>query len=274
MPLFAIPFPVVDPIALELGPLVVRWYALAYIAGLLLGWWLAKRICRSEALWGSGWRPKADDVDDLIVFVAFGVIIGGRLGYVLLPYGFSHYVQNPIDALKIWHGGMSFHGGLVGAAVAVWLYAKRRAEPALPLFDLACSVAPIGLFFGRLANFINAELYGRVADVPWAMVFPNGGPDPRHPSQLYQAALEGISLFVIGQILVRSGALKRPGLVSGVFVAGYGIARVIGELFREPDAQLGYYASGLTMGMILSLPMIPLGLWLIARARRREPVAG
>jgi phosphatidylglycerol:prolipoprotein diacylglycerol transferase len=166
---------------------------------------------------------------------------------------------------------MSFHGGFLGAAIAIALFARTRALPALPIFDLASAVAPIGLFFGRIANFVNGELFGRASDVPWAMVFPNGGPEPRHPSQLYQAALEGLALFVIVQIAVRLGALKRPGFVGGLFVAGYGVARIIGEEFREPDAQIGFLPGGLTMGMALSIPMLLAGLAVMALAYRRRP---
>ena len=271
MPLFAIPFPMIDPIAVEIGPLAIRWYALAYIAGLLLGWWLAKRICARDAWWGPVRHPAPLDVDDLIVFVAFGVILGGRLGYVLF-YDLAQYIEHPLEALMLWHGGMSFHGGFVGAAVAVALFARRRDLPILPVFDLASAVTPIGLFFGRLANFINGELFGRPSDVPWAMVFPHGGPDPRHPSQLYQAALEGLVLFVLMQVLIRCGALKRPGLVGGAFVAAYALARIVGEQFRQPDAQIGYLAGGLTMGAVLSIPMLLAGLAVAALAlRRRAP---
>lgn len=269
MPLFAIAFPAIDPIAIELGPLAIRWYALAYIAGLLLGWWLAKRICAAERLW-SGTPPKPEDIDDLIVWVAFGLIFGGRLGYVLF-YDLPHYIEEPIEALKLWHGGMSFHGGFLGAALALTLFARSRKLPVFSVFDIAAAVTPVGLFFGRIANFINGELFGRPSDVPWAMVFPHGGPEPRHPSQLYQAALEGIALLVIVQVLVRAGALKRPGLVTGVFVAGYGVARIIGEFFREPDPQIGYLAGGLTMGMILSAPMVLIGVALAVFAARPKP---
>lgn len=272
MPLFAVAFPMIDPIAIEIGPLAIRWYALAYVAGFLGGWWLAKRIAGRDALWGATPHPKPIEVDDLIVFVAFGVILGGRIGYVLF-YDFALYIHEPLEALKLWRGGMSFHGGLIGAALGVALFARSRKLPILPVFDLASAVAPIGLFFGRLANFINGELFGRVSDVPWAMVFPNGGPEPRHPSQLYQAALEGVALFVLVQLLVRGGALKRPGLVAGLFVAGYAIARIVGELFRQPDAQIGFLAGGLTMGMLLSIPMLLLGLFVAARAMRRRAIA-
>jgi phosphatidylglycerol:prolipoprotein diacylglycerol transferase len=268
MPLFAIAFPAIDPIAIEIGPLAIRWYALAYIAGLLLGWWLAKRICAADRLWGAARHPSPVDIDDLIVWVAFGLILGGRLGYVLF-YDLPHYLEEPLEALKLWHGGMSFHGGFLGAALALTLFARRRTLPVFSVFDVAAAVTPVGLFFGRIANFINGELFGRPTDVPWAMVFPHGGPEPRHPSQLYQAALEGIVLFILVQLLVRAGALKRPGLVTGIFVAGYGAARIIGEFFREPDAQIGYLAGGLTMGMILSAPMVLIGAGLALYAARR-----
>jgi phosphatidylglycerol:prolipoprotein diacylglycerol transferase len=269
MPVFAIPFPIVDPVAVAIGPLAIRWYALAYIAGLLIGWWLAKRIAGADALWGPVRRPEPVAIDDLIMWVAFGVILGGRLGYVLF-YDPAHYLAEPVEALKVWHGGMSFHGGFLGAALGVALFARSRRLPALPIFDIACAVAPVGLFFGRIANFINGELFGRASDAPWAMVFPAGGPEPRHPSQLYQAALEGLVLFVLVQIVVRGGGLKRPGLVSGVFVAGYGVARIVGERFREPDAQIGFLAGGLTMGMLLSIPMVLIGLALSGLALRRR----
>lgn len=268
MPLFAIAYPMIDPVAVQLGPIAIRWYALAYIAGLLLGWWLAKRLCATDRLWGSTPHPKPLDIDDLIVWVAFGVILGGRFGYVLF-YDLPHYLANPLEALELWHGGMSFHGGFLGASLALGLFARQKGLPLMPVFDVAAAVTPIGLFFGRVANFINGELFGRVTDVPWAMVFPNGGPDPRHPSQLYQATLEGVALFVLVQILVRAGAFKRPGLVTGAFVAGYGLARIVGECFREPDAQLGYLAGGLTMGMLLSAPMVAIGIAVIAVALKR-----
>ena len=272
MPLFAIAFPMIDPVALQIGPLAIRWYALAYIAGLLIGWWLAKRIAGRDAYWGATAHPKPLDVDDLIVWVAFGVILGGRLGYVLF-YDFALYVEEPLEALKLWRGGMSFHGGLLGAALALALFARSRKLPVLPTFDLAAAVTPIGLFFGRIANFINGELYGRATDVWWGMVFPGGGPEPRHPSQLYQAALEGVCLFLLVQILARSGALKRPGLVTGAFAAGYAVARIIGEEFRQPDAQIGFLAGGLTMGMLLSIPMLLAGLALVVYAARRPAAA-
>ncbi|MFC5066760.1 prolipoprotein diacylglyceryl transferase [Flaviflagellibacter deserti] len=266
MPPIAIPFPEIDPIAFAIGPFAVRWYALAYVLGLLLGWWLCRRLIRAPQLWGR--KPPLDDagLDDFLVYIAVGVVLGGRLGYVLF-YNLSYYIEHPTEAFRVWEGGMSFHGGLLGTILAMWVMARRRGIDVRELFDLAAAVVPIGLFFGRIANFVNGELWGRVTDVPWAMVFPNAGPDPRHPSQIYQAGLEGIVLFVVMMTLVRKGGLKRPGLAGGVFLIGYGIARIIGEFFRQPDVQIGFLAGGLTMGMILSLPMILVGIALVATAR-------
>ena len=276
MPVFAIPFPVIDPVALSLGPLSVKWYGLAYVAGLLGGWWYARRLVASDPLWGGRARPKADELDDMLLFVALGVVLGGRLGFVLF-YDLARYLERPQDILAIWQGGMSFHGGLIGATLGLWLFARRRGHPALSVFDLAAAVVPIGLFLGRIANFINAELWGRPAPgLAWGMVFPNGGPLPRHPSQLYEAFAEGLVLFVVLALLVRAGGLKRPGLVAGVFGMGYGVARIVCEFFREPDPQLGFLfggsvdalSGGVTMGMLLSLPLFAAGLWLVLRARR------
>ncbi len=276
MPTFAIAFPVIDPVALQLGPLSVKWYGLAYVIGLLGGWWYARRLVAAEPLWAGRARPKVDELDDMLLFVALGVVLGGRLGFVLF-YDLARYLERPQDILAIWQGGMSFHGGLIGAATGLWLFARRRGYPALSVFDLAAAVVPIGLFLGRIANFINAELWGRPApDVPWAMVFPNAGPLPRHPSQLYEALGEGLLLFILLALLVRAGGLKRPGLVAGVFGMGYAVARIVCEFFREPDPQLGFLfgrsvdalSGGVTMGMLLSLPLFVAGLVLVLRARR------
>jgi phosphatidylglycerol:prolipoprotein diacylglycerol transferase len=263
--LFAIPFPAIDPVLVEIGPFVIRWYALAYIAGIVLGWRLARRLC---AL-----RPVAatpEQVDDFITWVTLGIILGGRLGYVLF-YRPGHYLSNPLEIFAVWQGGMSFHGGAAGVILAIVLFARRRGLDMLALADRTTAVVPIGLFFGRLANFINGELWGRATDVPWAMVFPHAGPEPRHPSQLYQAVLEGLVLFVVLRILThRHLALRRPGLVFGAFLAGYAVARILAERFRMPDPQLGFLFGGTTMGMLLSLPMLLLGLALLLHARRRE----
>ncbi|WP_293858782.1 prolipoprotein diacylglyceryl transferase [uncultured Alsobacter sp.] len=270
----AIPFPVIDPVLVQVGPFAIRWYALAYVVGLIGGWLYARRLAATEALWGGRVRPTAEHLDDLLVYAALGVVIGGRTGYVLF-YNLPFFLANPGEILAVWKGGMSFHGGLFGCALALVVLARRRGLPVLSLADVAAAVAPIGLLLGRIANFINGELWGRAADVPWAMVFPNGGPVPRHPSQLYEAALEGLVLFVVLALAIRGGALRRPGLVSGLFGIGYGLARIACEFFREPDAQLGYLFGGATMGMLLSLPLIAAGLVLVAYSRRaRRESAG
>jgi phosphatidylglycerol:prolipoprotein diacylglycerol transferase len=277
MPVFAIPFPVIDPVALQLGPLSIKWYGLAYVAGLLAGWWYCRRLVAAEGLWGGRPRPAPEQLDDMLLFVALGVVLGGRLGFVLF-YDLERYLARPQDILQVWQGGMSFHGGLLGAVVGLWLFAKRRGYPVLGIFDLAATVVPIGLFLGRIANFINAELWGRPApDVPWAMVFPHAGPVPRHPSQLYEALGEGILLFILLGLIARAGGFKRPGLIAGVFGMGYAVARIVCEFFREPDPQLGFLfgteggtGGGLTMGMLLSLPLFAAGLVLALRARRGE----
>jgi len=211
------------------------------------------------------------DYDDFIVWVTLGIILGGRIGYVTF-YSPGYFSQHPLEMLQLWKGGMSFHGGFTGCVVAVVLFAKARGVPMLSLGDVTCTVGPIGLFLGRLANFINGELWGRPTDVPWAMVFPTGGPLPRHPSQLYEASLEGILLFLLLFLLVRAGALRRPGLVIGAFAIGYAIARSFSELFREPDAQLGFLWGGLTMGMVLSVPLFLFGVVLVIIALRRPPL--
>ena len=265
MPVFALPFPVIDPVALQIGPLAIKWYGLAYVAGLLGGWWYARRLVLADGLWGGRTRPGADQLDDMLLFVAFGVVLGGRLGFVLF-----YDLERPQDIFAIWQGGMSFHGGLIGAATGLVLFARRRGVPVLSVFDLSAAVVPIGLFLGRIANFINAELWGRPApDVFWAMVFPNAGPVPRHPSQLYEAFAEGLLLFVLLGLVVRAGGLKRPGLVAGLFGMGYALARIACEFFREPDPQLGFLfgTSWLTMGMVLSVPLFLVGLFLVLQRK-------
>ena len=279
MPVFAIPFPMIDPVAVQLGPLAIKWYGLAYVVGLLGGWWYARKLVASDGLWGGRARPQAVELDDMLLFVAFGVVLGGRIGFVLF-YDLARYLERPQDIFAIWQGGMSFHGGLIGATLGLWLFAKRRGYPALSVFDLAAAVVPIGLLLGRIANFINGELWGRPApDFPFAMVFPNGGPLPRHPSQLYEAFGEGLLLFILVNLLVRAGGFRRPGFVAGVFSMGYAVARIVCEFFREPDPQLGFLfgtsvdalSGGITMGMLLSLPVFFAGLWLVLRSRREAP---
>jgi phosphatidylglycerol---prolipoprotein diacylglyceryl transferase len=266
--LSGIPFPDFDPVALQLGPIVIRWYALAYIAGLFGGLFYAKRLAANGVLWGGRTRPSGLDLDDLLLWATLGVIAGGRLAYVVF-YQPAYFAAKPLEALAIWSGGMSFHGGLAGATLAMFLFARARKLPFLAVADVVAMVAPLGLLLGRIANFINSELWGRVTTMSWGVVFPNGGPLPRHPSQLYEAATEGLLLLIVLWLAARGGALKRPGLVTGLFGAGYGLARIGCEFFREPDPQLGFLVGGFaTMGMLLSLPMVALGLWLILRSRR------
>src|SRR5215204_3316963 len=273
MPFLTIAFPVFDPIAIQIGPIAIRWYALAYIGGIVLGWIYARALLKNERLWGGPPPISLPQLDDFILWVTVGIIVGGRTGYVLF-YNLGFFAQHPAEIFEIWKGGMSFHGGFLGCVAAVMLFCRKNNIPILSLGDITTAVGPIGLFLGRLANFINSELWGREADpsLPWAMIFPNDRLQLlRHPSQLYQAALEGILLFTVLAVMIRMGALKRPGLVLGSFIAIYALARITGELFREPDPQLGFLWGGLTMGMLLSVPMIIAGLILIVLAWRKPP---
>lgn len=264
------PFPNIDPVAFNLGPLPIHWYGIAYVIGIMLGWYYARKLSLTDRLWPGDKSPVTPvHLDDFIVWAAVGIILGGRIGYILF-YDLGAVIDNPVRALQIWNGGMSFHGGLIGTTVAMLLFARRNGIPVWSMFDIIAAVAPLGLFFGRIANFINGELWGRLTDVPWAVVFPTGGPFPRHPSQLYEAGLEGIVLVIVLAVLIYSfKALKSPGVVTGVFVCGYALSRIFVEFFREPDAQIGYLVGNwLTMGMVLSTPMFLLGLWAVVRARR------
>jgi phosphatidylglycerol:prolipoprotein diacylglycerol transferase len=270
MPFLSLTFPAFDPVLVTIGPFAIRWYALAYIAGIVFGWLYARQIIKSQRLWGGPSPVSLPQMDDFILWVTLGIILGGRTGYVLF-YNPAHFAAHPAEIVQLWKGGMSFHGGFLGCVIAVAAFARHHRIPILSLGDITCAVGPIGLFLGRIANFINSELWGRPTDVPWGIVFPNGGPAPRHPSQLYEAGLEGLVLFALLAVMIRAGALKRPGLIVGAFATFYGVARITGELFREPDPQLGFLWGGLTMGMLLSLPMIAAGLILIARALKRPP---
>ncbi len=259
----ALEFPQIDPVAISLGPLDVRWYALAYLAGFLLGWRYIVYLIN-----GNGYdrleRPiKPDAVDDFLPWSILGVVLGGRIGYILF-YQFEFYAQYPMEIIKVWHGGMSFHGGAGGAIVAMVLYSRFKNIPLLKFSDLFCCAVPLGLFFGRIANFINGELFGRVSPARWAMVFPDGGPLPRHPSQLYEAALEGVLLFVVLFMLVRREFIRNhAGIISGVFLVGYGASRFIVEFFREPDVEIGYIMDMFTMGQSLCVPMMIAGFYLV-----------
>lgn len=267
-----IPFPAINPVLISIGPFSIRWYALAYIVGIIAGWFYARAIIASEKLWGGPAPLTMHDFDDFIIWITLGVILGGRTGYVLF-YNLPHFAEHPIEIVQLWNGGMSFHGGVTGCVIAIVLFALYRRIPMLSLGDVTAAVAPIGLFLGRVANFINGELWGRPTDVPWAMIFPNGGPIPRHPSQLYEASLEGVVLFIVLALLVRAGALKRPGILTGSFALGYGVARIAGELFREPDVQLGFLWGGLTMGMLLSIPLMIGGIAVLVFALLRPAIA-
>jgi len=261
-----IAFPEFDPVALQIGPLAIRWYALAYIAGIIAGWRIALVIAE---------RPprvcSRVQIDDFVAWITIAVIVGGRLGHVLF-YEPARYLANPLEIVFVWKGGMAFHGGVVGVIVAIVVFARRNAIPFLPLADLVGLVTPIGVFFGRIANFVNGELWGKPSGAPWAMVFPHDPTRlPRHPSQLYEAALEGLALFALLAFLAfATDARRRPGTIGGAFLAGYGTARAIAEVFREPD---GVFL-GISTGQWYSLPMILAGLWLIARARRRPRFEG
>jgi phosphatidylglycerol---prolipoprotein diacylglyceryl transferase len=311
MPLFAIPFPPLDPVAVALGPFVVRWYALAYIVGLLIGW----RYCLMLADRPPGLVARRD-IDDFLVWATLGVVLGGRIGFVLF-YNLPYYLDNPLQMFELWHGGMSFHGGALGVTIAIVLFSRARHVSIFALGDIVSEAIPIGLFFGRIANFINGELWGRATDVWWAVQFPSelltdpqkaaaaiegavkidprltsaeaivaayrDNPQirallaqiltPRHPSQLYEAACEGVLLFLLLLFAEHRGARRRPGVETGIFLAGYAVARMFCELFREPDAQLGFQILGTTRGQLLSIPVLVAGLVIIWWAKGKTPVA-
>jgi phosphatidylglycerol---prolipoprotein diacylglyceryl transferase len=274
MPLLLIDFPAFDPVAIWLGPFAIRWYALAYITGIVLGWLYGRALLKNERLWGGPAPISLPQLDDFILWVTIGIILGGRTGYVLF-YNLPFFIKNPVAIFELWNGGMSFHGGFVGCVAAVIWFCRVNHLPILSLGDITTAVGPFGLFLGRIANFINGELWGRAADpsLPWAMIFPRDEAHlPRHPSQLYEAGLEGLLLFVVLAVMVRFGALKRPGLILGSFILLYGLARIVSEHFREPDAQLGFLWRGLTMGMLLSVPMLIIGAILIVRAWRKPHI--
>jgi len=257
-----LPFPDIDPVLISFGPFSIRWYSLAYIAGLVLGWRLIRHLAVKPA-----YSIRPNKIDDFIVWATLGVILGGRIGYVLF-YNLSYFAENPGKVFMVWEGGMSFHGGLLGVFIATLLFCRQHKIAFFKLSDLLVCATPIGLFFGRIANFINAELFGRITDVPWGVVFPNGGPAPRHPSQLYEAALEGLLLFLVINIMARNSAVQnRGGFLTGTFLSGYAASRIFVELFRQPDAHIGFLLLGLTMGQWLSLPMLAAGIYIIFRSQ-------
>jgi phosphatidylglycerol:prolipoprotein diacylglycerol transferase len=257
-------------VALRIGPLAVKWYGLAYVAGLLLGRFYVKALLQKDRLWPSEKRPFTPErVDDLLLFLTVGVLLGGRLGYVLF-YQPQFFVTHPLEIVAVWNGGMSFHGALLASIIAVVLFARRVGANPWSVMDLAAAATPMGLFFGRLANFINAELWGRPSTVPWAMVFPDAGPMPRHPSQLYEALTEGLVLFaVLWWLTHRQQGLRSPGVIAGAFLVGYGLARSFCEFFREPDAGHILTVGPLTAGIFYSLPMVLVGILVIRAAGKR-----
>jgi phosphatidylglycerol---prolipoprotein diacylglyceryl transferase len=262
-------FPQFDPVIVQLGPLSIRWYALAYITGLVIGWRLVRRFARLVPVVATPLQ-----VDDFLTWATLGVVLGGRLGYVLF-YQPGVYLAHPAMILAVWEGGMSFHGGMLGVAIAIIVFCRRHAIPLLGFADRIAIVAPIGLGLGRCANFINGELWGRPAPdwLPWAMIFPRAGMVPRHPSQLYEALMEGVLLFAVMFVVSRRESVRaRFGMLTGIFLCGYAVARITAEYFREPDAFLGFLAFGATMGQILSIPMLLVGIWLIVRSRAHERV--
>jgi phosphatidylglycerol:prolipoprotein diacylglycerol transferase len=268
--MLALIFPPIDPVAVSFGPLVIRWYALAYLAGFVIGWRVCLKLARENPA-----GPKPEYYDDFLAWAVIGTVLGGRLGYILF-YQAEYYTAHPLEMLKVWHGGMSFHGGMIGVIAAAWIFTRRHKLDFFAFTDVLACVTPIGLGLGRVANFINGELYGRITDVPWAVVFPRGGEFPRHPSQLYEALLEGLVLFILMFFLSRLKHLRaRPGYLSGVFLFTYGVFRLSMEFFREPDQQIGFILGHATMGQLLCLPMIFFGLYLVfwteRRIRQRSP---
>lgn len=257
-------FPNIDPVIFSVGPLAIRWYGMMYLVGFLFALWMANRRAAKA---GSGWTK--DEVSDVLFYGFMGVILGGRIGYVLF-YQTASFLDNPLYLFRIWEGGMSFHGGLLGVIAAMFWFGRKTKRPFFAVADFVAPLVPVGLGAGRFANFINGELWGRVTDSPWGMVFPNAGPYPRHPSQLYEFALEGIVLFIM--LYFYSKKPKPLGAVSGLFLAGYGTFRFIIEFAREPDAHLGLLTAGLSMGQLLSLPMIILGVAFMAWAYVKHPV--
>ncbi|HVX36219.1 MAG TPA: prolipoprotein diacylglyceryl transferase [Hyphomicrobium sp.] len=270
-PLALLTYPNINPIAIEYGPISIKWYGLAYLAGLVLGWLYIRRLISTPKLWFADKAPMTlERVDDLLLYMTGAVIIGGRLGQVLL-YDPDFYFSNPAEIVKVWKGGMSFHGALIAAGLLILLFARQFKVPARSVMDLCCAAAPVGIFFGRIANFINSEHWGRVTTAAVGMVFPNGGPEPRHPSQLYEAVLEGLVMwFIIRFATHRMLALKRPGLVTGIWLVWYAIARATCEIFREPEPDHILNIGPFTAGQVYCLPMLLIGIYLIWSARRSE----
>ncbi|WP_152046042.1 prolipoprotein diacylglyceryl transferase [Aureimonas psammosilenae] len=269
-------YPQIDPVFLQIGPVALHWYGLAYVAGILCGWLYGRHLVSNKRLWPNGVSPiTPENIDDFIVWITFGIILGGRIGSVLF-YDFDRYLANPLAIFAVWEGGMSFHGGLVGVVVAMIGFAWKSRVPLFSLIDVVAASVPFGLFFGRVANFVNGELWGAPTNVPWAMIFPTGGEIPRHPSQLYEALLEGIVLWLILRVATHHFKMfKRPRFVGALFIGLYGAMRIFVEFFRMPDAQLGYLygTDWFTRGMELSVPMLLVAAWGLATAKPRAYAA-
>src|ERR1700737_138107 len=251
MPVFILPFPAIDPVAISVGPFIVRWYALAYIFGFFGCWAYASALLRKDRLWSDTPRPNPQSLIDLALYAMLGTVIGGRLGQVIF-YEPSYYAAHPLEIIAIWQGGMSFHGGLIGVLLAIWFFAYRFKISFLTVADLVATVCPLAIFLVRIGNFINSEHWGRPTDVPWAVVFPEADAQPRHPSQLYEAALEGLLLLMILGIVAQKGGFRYPGLLTGLAALGYALARIAMEFFREPDPQIEQPPYGLTRGWVSS----------------------
>lgn len=269
------PFPNIDPIAFSIGPLAIRWYALAYLVGIAFAFFYGRLLIRQKPIWHKSTPPMtAPQLTDFVFWAIIGVIVGGRFAYVVfysLLVGSDYFITNPLAIFAVWEGGMSFHGGLIGVALAAIFFARYIKQSPLSTLDLMAAIAPIGLFLGRIANFINGELYGRITKLPWGVVFPDGGPYPRHPSQLYEGLLEGLICFIILRIATHNlTALRRPGLVAGLFAIIYASARILVEFVRQPDAHIGLLPYGLTMGMALSIPVGLIGIALVINAARTK----
>ncbi|CAN5676170.1 prolipoprotein diacylglyceryl transferase [soil metagenome] len=260
------PFPDIDPVLIHIGPFAIRWYALGYVAGILIGWRYITSMARNQARWPLRGAPASvAQIDDLILWLTLGIIVGGRLGHVFF-YTPALVLTDPLEVFKTWHGGMSFHGGVLGVLIATLLFARVNKVDVFRLGDVITAAAPIGIFFVRIANFIDGELWGRPTSLPWGVVFPDAGIMPRHPSQIYEALMEGLLLFIILRIAThRAKLLNRRGVVAGMFFLGYAICRILLENVREPDAYMPNFPFGLTMGMMLSIPMALGGAWLIWR---------
>ena len=256
-----------DPVLIDFGFIVIRWYSLAYIFGIVIGWWFGKKII-SHILKNNNFKFEVDDFDDLISYLIFSIVIGGRIGYVIF-YNFEYYISNALEILKIWEGGMSFHGALIGIIIGTHLFSKKKGVKTFFILDIIACVAPIGIFLGRIANFINGELIGKVTNISWSVVFPQVDTLTRHPSQLYEAFLEGIVLFLILNFLIFKKKYK-VGLSSCLFLVLYGIFRIISEIFREPDAHIGYLFGLFSMGAVLSFLMVLSGLVILGFLKKNE----